>query len=299
MQKSADEVSIICPSEHSHQGGRDNRPSFNINTERLVAHCLSCGFSLKGEALVRWLIGGELDDYSLKSMSIKAKIKQIEHTVDQPISEARQILIPPGEPWAEEGYRGISLETYRKLGAIHCERGWYSNRICFPVYVNGKLEGVDARALSSEIQPKYLRPKGCSCKDLWLYPYDLVKESKPNYVVLVEGIYDSINILDKLGPIGLSVFGTENFSRTKLRLIMATGCTEVVMLFDKDLAGQKAQKQVGAMLSDWLEVSEACIDHIRVDPRATLAKGTVVYQDCGDLSKEELEYAIENRNKFK
>lgn len=300
VYKGGDEYGIECPNAASHSGSKDSSPSFNINVEKLQGHCFACGFSMNEERLVKWLTGGELDDFSLQTMALRAKLKRLSTTETTSIQESnRAILIPPGEPWDEDGYRGISIDTYRKLGAIRCDRGWYVNRICFPVYLGGELVGVDARALGADMQPKYLRPKGCNCREEWLYPFDLVKASNPKYVVLVEGIYDSIAVFDKLGPVGLSIFGTENFSMSKLRLILKTGCEEVVMFFDKDEAGQAAQKKIGAMISDWLRVSEAFIDHLPIDPRASISKGKLVYKDCGDLSKSELEYAIEHRTSFR
>lgn len=283
IQNSADELSIVCPNEHNHGGGRDSRPSFRINTERLVSNCFSCGFKLSGDNLLNWLTGGALEELDFRTMGIRAKIKQINYSSDQPIGEARQVFIPPGEPWGVDGYRGISINTYKKLGAIKCERGFYENRLVFPIYLGGELQGVDARALDNEMQPKYLRNKGSSCQTDWLYPYDVVKEMKPNYVILGEGIFHSVNAVDKGFP-ALCFFGAHNWSRTKLRMLLALGVEYVIYFADKDKAGIHAEQAISAEISHWLPVYSANISQV--------GEG----RDLGDLSKEEIQWAIDNRS---
>ena len=278
------EIAIVCPHAANHQGGVDARPSFNINADRLVSHCFACGFSLKGDDLLQWLTGGALEELDFRTMAIRAKIKQIEHTSDVPLSEARQVLIPPGDPWDEDGFRGISIDTYRKLGAIRCNRGWYDNRIVFPIYLGGELIGVDARALKDDMKPKYLRNKGSSCGVDWLYPYDIVKEMKPNYVILGEGIFHSVNGVGHGFPT-LCFFGANNWSRTKLRMVLALNVDYVVMFADNDKAGIKAEQEICSMISNWLPVYSTNTSRV---PEG---------KDLGDLSKDEISWAIENKVK--
>ena len=42
VNKGGDEVGIVCPNQGSHSGGRDSKPSFNINGSTFQAHCFSC-----------------------------------------------------------------------------------------------------------------------------------------------------------------------------------------------------------------------------------------------------------------
>lgn len=286
VPKGENEYSIVCPNAASHQGGSDSSPSFSINVEKLVGNCLSCGFSMNEARLIRWLVGGELEDLSLQTMTLRAKIKRMLTAEDKSLSEARQIFIPPGEPWAEDGYRGISLETYRKLEAIHCTRGFYSDRLVFPVYLKGELLGVDARALKPDMQPKYLRGKGCTCKDNWLTPYDIVADMKPKYVILAEGAFHAYNGIDKGFPT-LCYFGSNSWSLTKMRMILNLGIEEVYICRDNDVAGIKAEQEIGSMLEDWLPTYS--LDTSKFGET----------RDLGDLSKEEIEYAISNRTRFK
>jgi hypothetical protein len=276
-----DEVAVVCPNAVNHQGGTDSRPSFNINTVKHVGHCFACGYSLRQEWLIRWLSGGDVDETELVAMGLRARLKALAADAGPVGGEKVQVFSPPGEPWDEDGYRGISIETYRKLGAMRVSRGRYENRIAFPIYLNGELIGIDARALGDQ-QPKYLRNKGSSCKENWLYPADLVRERRPNQVLLGEGIFDAINAIDK-GYAGLSYFGVANWSMTKLRMLLSTGCDEVIYVRDNDLAGKKAEQQICATLVGWVKVSSAKVDD--------LPPGT----DLGNMSAAQIAGAIRER----
>lgn len=289
VSKGEDEYAIVCPNAGNHEGGDDDKPSFSINVDKLMGHCFACGLSMNEAKLIRWLIGGELEDLSLQAMALRAKIKRIASVEDTSLSEARKIMMPPGEPWEEDGFRGISLETYRSLGAMKCNRGFYENRLVFPIHLEGELIGVDARALGEGQQPKYLRNKGSSCKTDWLHPFDRVKEmlanrlpGQPNSVIIAEGMFHAVNAIDKGFP-ALCFFGSNNFSSTKLRMILSLNVEEVIFFRDNDKAGFKAEQEICSVLSYWLPVSSAFTGHIEEG------------KDLGDLTKKQIEFAIANR----
>lgn len=283
VHKNKEEVAIVCPNEASHGGGRDSRPSFNINIERHVAGCFACGFSLRGDSLLHWLTGGNLDKLDMRTMSIRAKIKQLSHEEEAKLSEARKVFIPPGTSW-EEDFRGISKETYRRLEAVHCDNGFYENRLVFPVRLSGELIGVDARALLPDMQPKYLRNKGSSCATDWLYPYDIVRDMRPTYVIIAEGIFHAVNAVDKGFP-ALCFFGSNNFSRSKLRMLLALNVEYIIYFRDNDKPGMKAEQEICTMIQDWLPVYSADTSRI---PEG---------KDLGDLSAEDIRFAVENKTK--
>jgi len=237
------------------------------------------------EKLIRWLLGGELDDFSLETMAMRARIKRLSLEEAEDISEARKILIPPGEPWDVDGFRGISIDTYRKLGAIKCDRGFYANRIVFPIYLKGELIGVDARALGDQ-KPKYIRNKGSSCSENWLFPFDVVAEMNPSYVILAEGAFDAINSYDKGFP-ALSIFGCHNWSMSKLRMVLNLGVKEVILGTDNDLAGKKAEQEIGAMLQEWIPTYSL--------DTSKFGEG----RDLGDLTRDEIQYAVDHKVRFK
>jgi len=134
IYKGGDEFCITCPNQHQHQEGSDNKPSFSINVKKQVGHCFACNFSLSQAGLYSWLHGEDLDEVHLKALGIKGVLKRIEQMGGTPLMETQEeFFFPSGEPWDEDGYRGVSLETYQKLGAIKVARGRYQNRICFPI----------------------------------------------------------------------------------------------------------------------------------------------------------------------
>lgn len=282
LHKGGDEYGIVCPRQTLHAGGKDSRPSFDINILKEVGNCPACGFKIGVAGLRRWLMGDDLDDIGLLGLEISGILKRIAEaptTVPQPETD---FFFPSGSPWDEDGYRGISLATYRELGATRVSRGRYQNRICLPVWVSGKLVGVDARALGDE-QPKYIRNKNSSCKHNWLFPYDRVKNMKPSMVLLGEGLFHAINGYDKGFPT-LCFFGANNWSHNKVMLLLDTGATEVCYFPDPDKAGFQAAQRVCASLLPWFKVSVANV-------AACYGSG----KDLGDLSQEEIAAAVQHR----
>ena len=287
--KGGDEYGIVCPTQHLHAGGRDNNPSFNVNIVKQLAHCLACGFKLNQAGLYKWLVGDELNEFTLKGVNIRAGLKRLEDQGSLPLvkEEQEDFMFPIGEPWSEDGYRGISLETYQKLGAVKVTRGRYANRICLPIRVNGNLIGVDGRYLGdtkADKVPKYLRNYNSSCKTDWLFPFDIVKAQKPKMILLGEGIFHAIRALD-LDYAGLCFFGVNNFSHNKILMLLATGASEICFIKDNDKAGEQAAQRICAALLPWFKVTIGDTEYVNDG------------QDLGDYSKELLDYCVEHRKK--
>lgn len=295
-----DEAMITCPNSAAHAGGRDSVESFGINLSGRGGHCFACGYSMRPDTVLRWLAGEDLDELTLEVMAARAKLGQLVQQQDAPLyKEVHEVFFPPGVVWDEDGYRGISLETYRALGAVRVTRGRYTDRIAFPIIVDGKLIGVDARALGDQ-QPKYLRNKFSTAQVNWLYPYDQVRQMVQdgvNYVLLGEGLFHGVNAYDKGFP-GLSYFGAHNFSMNKVRMLLALGVDEVIYFPDKDVAGQKAMHQICPMIEPWLHVTVADVASLQQDDEATAKKGKPVFPDLGDLSAQSIEKSIETRKRY-
>lgn len=286
VSKGGDEISIACPMQHLHSDGIDGRPSFGINLEKRVGHCFSCGHSMSEAGLHRWLLGEDLDETQSLGLQLRGILSRLSKTEEVPVvEESEQVFFPSGEPWDEDGYRGISLETYRRVGAIRCSRGRYAGRICFPVYLNGELIGVDARALGDE-QPKWLRNRNSMAKTKWAGNFDILKEMKPSLLLLGEGHFHAINGLDK-GYAASCIFGVHNWSASKIMLLLSLGATEVCFFPDCDKAGFQAAQKICASLQPWFEVT--CAD-------ASVYYGTG--KDMGDLTQEEMDAAVAGRGKI-
>ena len=265
----------------------DNKPSFGINIEKRVANCFVCSFRLNEAGLHRWLLGEELDEMQELGLGLRGILSRLNKTEEVPVVEEDQsVFFPSGEIWDEDGYRGISLETYKQVGAIRCSRGRYAGRICFPVYLNGVLIGVDARALGDE-QPKWIRNKGLLVKSKWIACHDIIKAMKPDLILLGEGHFHAINGIDK-GYAATCAFGVNNWSKNKVMLLLSMGATEVCFFPDCDRPGYQATQRICASLMPWFKVT--CAD-------ASIYYGTG--KDMGDLTQEEMDAAVERRGTIK
>ena len=236
-QKSDSEFVITCLTQHLHAGGKDSHKSLSINIVKEVAHCPACGFSLSQSGLHRWLQGEDLDDLQLLGLEVKGIFGRLEEAAPLYV-EDKEVFFPSGTPWVEE-YRGISPKIYQQLGAIHCTRGRYQNRICLPVHVNGKLVGVDARYLGdhkADKTEKFRRNANSSCKTDLMFPFDVVKAMKPKQILLAEGLFHALAGINAGYPT-LCYFGSHNFSNNKVLMLLSTGATEVVYVPDPDIPG--------------------------------------------------------------
>lgn len=279
------EYSIICPNAGQHQDGSDSIPSFNINIDKLKAGCFACGYRMNEVGLTKWLMGEDLDEAQLRSLKLKSAMKRVRGDVQLMLVESStgDVMFPFGDAWNED-YRNIKADTYKKLGAVKVSRGRYADRICFPIIVDGNLIGVDARTLLPDVQPKYLRNFGSSCKDQWLYPFDEAKKFHSNYIILGEGIFHGINCLDKGFP-GLAFFGSNNWSQAKVMKLLDLNVSEVIYFRDEDKAGRVAEQSICASLAQWFTVTVIGEDGI---PEG---------KDLGDLTKDEIDAALATRHR--
>lgn len=289
IDKGDNEIAITCPNAANHQGGVDNNPSCNINIKKLKLHCLACGFKLGEVGLSKWLLGEDLDEFQTAALSIKGRLRRLGEAGEDAIScntEEEFTMVPPSTPFRKD-YRGISAQTYELLDARYCTVGRYADRVFFKIEQNGKLLGIDARSINPNERIKYLRPKGCNAKQ-WLYSLKHMHEYKVTRAVLVEGIFDSINIFDKLGvPIGASYFGTNNFSQENIIQLLGLNLEYVVFLPDNDKAGLDARDKICPQIAPWITTYYV--------PEEFIPEG----KDAGDMSREELEYCLENKVRFR
>ena len=67
-------------------------------------------------------------------------------------------------------------------------------------------------------------------------------------VLLVEGIFDMLNLYDKGLTNVVCGFGTKKITKEKLNLLKIQGVTGIDIFFDGDDAGQKAAKEVAGLI---------------------------------------------------
>ena len=139
-------------------------------------------------------------------------------------------------------WRNISPKTYKTFEAFEHVGKDYVSRINFPIRdISGKIVAFQGRHTSGGT-PKYkFTPPGAK---LPLFPQ---VSPRLGEIILVEGIYDVINLHDKGMTNVCCCFGTNNINEDKLLMLSMKGATKIGIFFDGDDAGQKAAENVKVM----------------------------------------------------
>jgi DNA primase len=247
----------------------DRNPSMRIDKLSGLFNCLSCSF--KGNLFTHF--NESVDVTSLEIGKIKAKINSI-LTNDN--------VLPLGrEPFRRE-FRGIKAETFTEFGAFTHDD--FEGRIVFPIQdITGKICGLMGRYAFSTATPKYLiYPSG---SDLPIYPPKplLYKDS----VIIVEGIFDMLNLWDKgitnvVCGFGKQLGDVKNKRKREVNLskfipLKIQGCKKIYVLFD---TGAEKSAHKLADLLNYLFVTEV-VEH----PMFTADKdpGNMTYSEVQTL----------------
>jgi DNA primase len=205
----------------------DRHPSLRIDRITGIFGCFSCGF--KGNLFTLY---GERVNFLQQKRDLL--VKKIRNKVAESIG-----LTFPADSNAYEGdWRGIKPETYIKFEAFLSLQPDFKERVCFPVRdVSGRIAVFNGRHMSGGT-PKYkISPPGAKIP---LYPkVDPIHGS----VILVEGIFDMINLHDKGLTNAVCCHGTRNISEDKLSMLKIQGVEEVFVFFDGDEPGQTAAEE--------------------------------------------------------
>jgi hypothetical protein len=189
-----------------------------------IFNCFSCAY--KGNLF--FLYEEKVNQLQLRRELLKRKIAQKR-------SETVGLVMPIGAEPYTGSWRGLKPETYEKFEAFQHSAPDFVSRIVFPIRdITGEIVAFNGRHTSNGI-PKYkINPVGAK---LPLY----------RKIILVEGIYDMLNLHDKGLTNAVCCFGTKNINETKLQILKMQGAEGVDVFFDGDDPGQKAAKIVIAM----------------------------------------------------
>ena len=209
----------------------DRNPSMKIDQITGIYQCFSCGF--KGN--VYNLFGERANQLQLRRDLFKKKLT--EKRAESVGLSFPQNCLPYLGNW-----RDIKPETYRKFEAFQNQGKDFAGRINFPIRdISGKIVAFQGRHTTNGL-PKYkFSPPGARL------PFFPIVEFINSSVVLVEGMFDMLNLHDKGMTNAVCCFGTNNFNETKLAMLAAQGAEYVDVFFDGDDAGQKASEQVVSM----------------------------------------------------
>jgi DNA primase len=208
----------------------DSNPSFRVDKVSGVAHCFACGFKTN---LFKYY-GVFTNPVPIKIMALKEKLEALKRF-------GQELELPDGyTPWTKQ-FRGVSAQTLKYFGAFYTNQvEKLQDRIVFPVKdITGKNVVFVGRHTLSQGNPRYVNyPQGVKIP---LFPSHL--PSGYSSVVIVEGMFDMLNLYDKGCENVVCAFGTntlQNETKSKLLPFKAQGVTHVYLLFDGDDAGRKA-----------------------------------------------------------
>lgn len=235
----------------------DSHPSMRIDQVTGIFNCFACGH--KGN-LFRYF-GEEPNELQVARDSLRSKIE--EKMLESIGLQFPSDMIPYRGDW-----RNIKPETYAHFEAFESTQPDFISRVVFPVRnIMGNIVAFQGRHTSGGV-PKYLfSPKHVKVP---LFP---TVEPYQGSVILVEGMFDMLNLFDKGVPNSVACFGVSTVTQEKIRLLKIRNTEEVVIFFDGDKAGQEGALKVKKLVEECgLRVRNICLDE----------------HDPGDLSQSQV-----------
>lgn len=214
----------------------DRNPSMRIDRILGVFHCFSCGY--KGSLFQHYNV--EVSQVGLRREKLKRKINDIR-------SSGVGVAMPDGAMPFKRDWRGISATTFEKFGAFTALGKNFAGRVTFPIKdASGRTVAFQGRDETGTLPQKYMfTPSGVK---LPMFPMVDPIQGK---VVLVEGIFDMLNLHDKGLTNAICCFGVNNFTEEKFNLLKISGVTGLDLIFDGDEAGKGAAKRVRDLVGDF------------------------------------------------
>lgn len=205
----------------------DKSPSLRIDKHTGIGHCFSCGFKL---SIFKYFdVINNFQD--IKVFKIKEKIQKI-------YSDSVGLDFPSGFSLYNKEYRDISTQTLNHYEAFTHKD--FENRIVFPLRdLTGKIRVFIGRHLYSDVGKRYdVKPSGIP---LPFFPYDFKVIN--GTVILVEGIFDALKLIDNGIPnvvaiMGLQTINAKNY-KEKIAPFKLMGANKIIVLFDGDIPGRK------------------------------------------------------------
>jgi DNA primase len=224
---SGKDAKILCLNpEHD-----DTNPSLRVDRITGVMHCFSCGFK-----------GNLFTHFGAPSSPLEVRLHKLKEKVEKTRSQTVGIQLPKDRlAWKGGGFRNISEETLNIWDAFTWNVPKFEGRIIFPIRdITGKTVALIGRLINGMGSDKYyIYPTGAEM------PFCPAKV-KPiqNRVILVEGIFDALNLWDKGLKNTVCCFGTQQMNWVKLSLLKMQGVSGIDIMYDGDEAGRTAAEKV-------------------------------------------------------
>ena len=208
----------------------DKHPSMRIDTITGVFNCFSCGYK-----------GNLFKLYGAPSNFLDIKRQRLFDAIEEKRSSSVGLPFPKGHTPYIGNWRNISPDTYKHFEAFLHHETQFVGRVVFPIRdITGKVVAFNGRHMTLSEKLKYMiyPPQA----KLPLYP-SKVKPIKGR-VILVEGIFDMINLFDKGLSNVICCFGTNNVDIDKLSILKMQDIMGIDIIFDGDDPGQRAAENI-------------------------------------------------------
>lgn len=234
----------------------DANPSMRIDRVSGTFNCFACAF--KGNIFK--FFGVFTNPIPIRIAKLKEKLKELKIL-------ANGAPMPDGATPYTRPFRGISAKTLKHFGAFYTHKvSALEDRIVFPISdITGKTKVYVARHTLSDGNPKYINYPANT--DMPVFPAMVPKDN--HSVVMVEGIFDMLNLYDKGLTHVTCTFGTKTVLRdlrAKMLPFKAQGVTHAFILFDGDTAGKSGAEALKPLLEELEFIVEIITPPEGVDP---------------------------------
>lgn len=215
----------------------DNSPSMRIDQISGVFHCFSCGFK------------GDLFDYFGEEVNENAKqISLLQAKISKMLSTKFLEIPVDAVPFTKE-YRGIHPQLLDSFGAFTCHSiEPLRDRIVFPLRnIQGNITSFIGRDLYGGKNKYEIYPKRSTLPVFPPHP-----EIYKNSLIIVEGIFDALNLIHHGCHNVICAFGTSTLKKTfkqKLAHFKILGVKKWFIMFDGDKAGLTAAKTLEKLMN--------------------------------------------------
>jgi DNA primase len=242
---------------------QDNNPSLRIHKITGLGHCFSCGFKFN---IFKY--------YNVTHNFQSVKVAEIQSKIDKIFAESTGLDFPKGHSLYSKEFRNISSKTLIQYEAFTHKD--FEDRIVFPLRDgSGIIRAFIGRLMFTNYGQRYdIKPHGAT---LPFFPYNY--RPFKGEIILVEGIFDALNLIDKgfvnvVALLGVNGISEKNY-KEKISQFKLKGVNKVLLMLDNDEAGQKQAE----LLQDWLTREKLLTDIIEL-PREEC--------DPGDLNPDEV-----------
>ncbi len=239
--------------------GHDTKtPSLSIHRLDGRFYCFGCG--AKGhhwDAIANYIQVDTLDDDSAPDPFAVLKHNLKKHHRDA----VDNVELPWGiRPWTDGPWRRIRPEVLDGIGTY----AWFDDdpkiraeRILFPISMYKKIKGWVARRLDKALPgEKLLMPyrNDTNMKSTEvLFPLDYVMSMEPDTIVLVEGPYDALRLVNYDIP-ALAIMGTNNYRPGNRVHLLNAGAERVIVAMDADKGGEGVRYDIARSMRSMFDV---------------------------------------------